>query len=62
MYRGHRARVEKVESVIMQEFGHQLVERIKMHAKKNCFEMIYNTVEFAPAALALRKTGDRSAV
>ncbi len=36
---------------IMQEFGHQLVERIKMHAKKNCFEMIYNTVEFAPAAL-----------
>lgn len=36
---------------IMQEFGPVLLERIKMHAKKNCFEMIYDTVEFSTASL-----------
>lgn len=36
---------------IMQEFGPVLLERIKMHAKQNCFEMIYDTVEFSAAAL-----------
>lgn len=53
---------------IMQEFGPVLLDRIKAHAKKNCFEMIYDTVEFSSAslgddsgilgaaALALRKT------